>query len=433
MEKKQQVMQWLDNHSSQLQQLLSSFVRIPSFTGNEYDMQMAVKAFAEEAGLQVRQQAFDEEQRRPCLLITYPGTGEGKCLMLDAHADTVIVHKDEKWEHDPLSGDFDGTWIHGRGATDDKWGIATALMMLKALKECDVQLPGDVKLLVSVGEEGGLIGGSYSRRYLGAGAMVRTMEKAPDFCIVCEESTNTIGMETPKSMAFTLSVSGKTVHTCVRRQCIYPQNSGFKSGNALGVDALQKALPIIDALYRLERDLSVNFQRGGMIGTGGMPGGPRGSIGAFTMNPIEITGGGTNTLMANVTVRYGCHFSPFYTHEEIWELIEDTVKGVAMTDLWLRENPPVLKRGNTNNGFSTDPAHPGIAVLGQAHAQVHGKPALVKDWVAGCDADAMNDVVPCVVYGPTGMGAHSPNERSKLSDLVEAAKVYALTAMDFCQ
>ena len=147
MEKKQQVMQWLDDHSSDLQQLLSSFIQIPSFTGNEYDMQMAVKAFAEEAGLQVRQQAFDEEQRRPCLLITYPGTGEGKCLMLDAHADTVIVHKDEKWEHDPHSGDFDGTWIHGRGATDDKWGIATALMMLKALKECDVQLPGDVKLL----------------------------------------------------------------------------------------------------------------------------------------------------------------------------------------------------------------------------------------------------------------------------------------------
>lgn len=433
MEKKQQVMQWLDDHSGDLQKLLSSFVRIQSFTGNEYEMQMAVKAFALENGLRVEERAFDEEQKRPCLLITYPGTGEGKCLMLDAHSDTVIVHEDEKWEHDPLSGDFDGTWIHGRGATDDKWGIATALMTLKALKECGVQLPGDVKLLSSVGEEGGLIGGAYSRRHIGAGAMVRSMEKKPDFCIVCEESNKTIGIEIPKNLSFTLTVSGKAVHTCARRQAIYPQNNGISSGSAVGVDALQKAMIIIDALYRLERDLAVNHRLGGSIGTGGAAGGPRGTIGAFTMNPVEIKGGGANTLMAQVTVRYGCHFSPMYDIDEILKLIQETVQSAAATDLWLRENPPVIEVVGRNDGFSTDPDHPAIAVMCQNHAEVVGRPAVVKDWVAGCDADAMMGVVPCVVYGPTGFGAHRANERSKLSDLVEAAKVYALTAMDFCK
>lgn len=433
MDKKQQVTQWLDDHADELQKLLSGFIQIPSFTGNEYEMQMAVKAFAEKNGLQVEQRAFDEEQKRPCLLITYPGTGGGKSLMLDAHSDTVIVHEDEKWERDPFCGEFDGTWIHGRGATDDKWGIATALMTLKALKECGVELAGDVHLLSSVGEEGGLIGGAYSRRHIGAGAMVRSMKKKPDFCIVCEESGKTIGTETPKNFSFTLQLTGKAVHTCVRRQCIYPQNNGIASGSAVGVDALQKAMIVIDALYRLERDLSLNHSRGGAIGVGGAADGPRGTIGAVTLNPIAIKGGGANSLMEQVTVKYSCHFSPTYTHEEILGLIQDTVKGAAMTDLWLREHPPVIEVTGSNMGFSTDPTHPAIGVMRQAHAQVHGKPAIVKDWVAGCDADAMTDVVPAVVYGPTGFGAHNANERSKLSDLVEAAKVYALSAMDYCK
>ena len=137
--------------------------------------------------------------------------------------------------------------------------------------------------------------------------------------------------------------------------------------------------------------------------------------------------------MEQVTVRYGCHFSPMYDIDEILALIRDTVNGAAMTDLWLREHPPVVEEVGRNDGFSTDPTHPAIDVMRQAHAQVLGKPAIVKEWVAGCDADAMMGVVPAVVYGPTGFGAHKANERSKLEDLVEAAKVYALTAMDYCK
>ena len=34
-------------------------------------------------------------------------------LMLDAHSDTVRIHPYQKWDRDPLSGDFDGTWIYG--------------------------------------------------------------------------------------------------------------------------------------------------------------------------------------------------------------------------------------------------------------------------------------------------------------------------------
>lgn len=428
MDKKQQVIQWLEDHKQDTLELLQKLVRIPSVSGNEYDVQMAVKAYAEEHGFDVVARAFDEEQRSPCLLITYKGTGNGKCLMLDAHSDTVPVQPDEVWEHDPFSGDFDGTWIHGRGATDDKWGIATALMTMRALKECGVELAGDLKFLSSVREEGN----ADTRREWGAGAMVRTMEKKPDFCIICEESGKSVGVEAPRNIKFSLHVSGKAVHTCVRRQCVFPQIDGISAGNVLGVDGLEKAILVMDAIYRLERDLSVNHRRGGIVGTGGIPGGARSSVGAVSINPTSIRGGNGNSTIANVTVDYSMHFSPTYTKEEMWQRLEDTVKGVAMTDLWLQEHPPVLTMQVYCPGFSCDPKHPAIEHILQAHTLVYGKETVVAPWVAGCDADAMPEI-PCVVYGPSGAFAHAANERSKLRDLVDTSKVYAMAAMNFCK
>lgn len=429
MNKKQQVQQWLEEHKSQLQQFLSKLIQIPSVSGDEYAVQMAIKAAAEEWGFCVEAKAFDEEQKRPCLLITYPGKGEGKRLMFDAHSDVVPVQPTEQWEHDPFSGDFDGEWIHGRGATDDKWGIATALFAMRALKECGVELPGDVQLLSSVGEEVDI----NSRQKYGAGAMIRAIEKKPDLCIVCEESTKTVGTETPRNLKFKVQVQGKAVHTCVRRNCVFPQPSGVWSGSGGGVDGLQKAMLVIDALYRLERDLSVNYNRGGIIGTGGIPGGPRSSVGAVTINPTEIRGGGANALMENVVITYSAHYPSTFTQEEMLQLLQDTIRGVAMSDLWLREHVPVLEVTAANDGFCTPIAHPSVELLCQAHAQVYGKPGFAAPWVAGCDADSIIQYAPCLVYGPTGRGAHSANERSNLQDLLDTAKVYAIAAMDFCQ
>ena len=75
MDKKQQVIQWLEDHKQDYVELLQKLVRIPSISGNEYDVQMAVKEYAQAHGFTVKEKAFDEEGKRPNLQITYPGTG----------------------------------------------------------------------------------------------------------------------------------------------------------------------------------------------------------------------------------------------------------------------------------------------------------------------------------------------------------------------
>ena len=62
---------------------------------------------------------FDSTQRSREPVGRLRGAGGGKSLMLDAHMDHNPVIDAAKWERDPYSGGFDGTYIYGRGGQDD--------------------------------------------------------------------------------------------------------------------------------------------------------------------------------------------------------------------------------------------------------------------------------------------------------------------------
>ena len=65
----------------------------------------------------------------------YRGAENEDELLLMAHTDTVRIGDLNDWEKDPLSGAIQDGKIYGRGACDDKYGIATALFIIKLLKE----------------------------------------------------------------------------------------------------------------------------------------------------------------------------------------------------------------------------------------------------------------------------------------------------------
>lgn len=65
----------------------------------------------------------------------YCGTENVDELLLMAHTDTIRIGDLSDWEKDPLSGDICDGKIYGRGAGDDKYAIATALFIMKLLKE----------------------------------------------------------------------------------------------------------------------------------------------------------------------------------------------------------------------------------------------------------------------------------------------------------
>ena len=64
---------------------------------------------------------------RPTLLVCLPGSGGGRSLLFNAHADVVPAGDLSAWEYGPWSGAESDGRIFGRGACDDKGPLVSAL------------------------------------------------------------------------------------------------------------------------------------------------------------------------------------------------------------------------------------------------------------------------------------------------------------------
>ena len=73
--------------------------------------------------------------------------GNGKRVVaIDGHCDTVDVGNRSLWDVEPFKGDLRDGIVYGRGASDQKGGLAAAMYAGKILKEIGV--PDDLTLLV---------------------------------------------------------------------------------------------------------------------------------------------------------------------------------------------------------------------------------------------------------------------------------------------
>lgn len=94
-------------------------IRIPSYSGQEKDLALALKAKMEAL-------AFDEviiDQLGNCIGIIR-GRRPGKTILFDGHMDTVGVTSPEQWQHDPFAAELVDGKIYGRGASDMKGSLA---------------------------------------------------------------------------------------------------------------------------------------------------------------------------------------------------------------------------------------------------------------------------------------------------------------------
>ena len=75
--------------------------------------------------------------------------------MLAAHTDVMPAGDPEQWSVDPFGGVIKDGRIYGRGANDNKFGIASSIIAFKAIRECGIELENDVVLESYCDEEYG--------------------------------------------------------------------------------------------------------------------------------------------------------------------------------------------------------------------------------------------------------------------------------------
>ncbi|CUA77617.1 Gly-Xaa carboxypeptidase [Rhizoctonia solani] len=104
------------------------------------------------------------------LLYHWPGSDSSlKPILLTAHQDVVPVEPNtvSSWIHPPYSGHYDGTWIWGRGATDDKSGLVGIMVTLERLIESGFKPKRGILVGFGMDEEAsGLHGAQHIAKYI---------------------------------------------------------------------------------------------------------------------------------------------------------------------------------------------------------------------------------------------------------------------------
>ena len=120
-------------YSAAMTEFLRDLVRIPSVNGRDPEAALAGRVLqeAQKLGIPCRLEAKDE--KRPNALATL---GEGSAgFALIAHMDTVAEGNTDRWTHAPFAGEIEGGRLFGRGAADNKAGIACGLYTLALLRD----------------------------------------------------------------------------------------------------------------------------------------------------------------------------------------------------------------------------------------------------------------------------------------------------------
>ena len=112
--------------------------------GNEAPCIEFLRAQLEDVGCET--QVYEKEPGRPNLVSRIAG-GDAPPLLLQGHVD-VVTTAGQNWTHPPFEARLEDGYVWGRGALDMKAGVAMLVHTFVRAKRENVELPGDLVLVV---------------------------------------------------------------------------------------------------------------------------------------------------------------------------------------------------------------------------------------------------------------------------------------------
>jgi acetylornithine deacetylase len=375
------------------------------------------------AGLTISRVAQDP--RRSNLVGIRQGTGGGRSLALNGHVDTVAPVAPEDWcTGNPWDPQIIDGRLYGIGSTDMKGSGAAMWTVAQALEDCGVQLAGDLHLHSVVGEE-------MMEHAVGTSAVIHAGFRT-DAAIVTEPSSIpsplSVNSVAPSALVFTVSIVGKATHCGNRPLATRPGGPGA----SIGVNAVEKVIPLVQALQQLEGQWGVDMRH------------PDFPHGWFTIGPNVLHADAGMPFPASLAdrarVEYVAWHSPAIDPEAVKAQILDQIHHAAQLDPWLRDHPPEVTWHLSWPGYQQLWSAPITQTMVAAHAEVTGvrqpnpSPDAPANFGAACDATFYErEGIPAIVYGPGELRiAHGIDEYVLVDELTLSAKALALAVIDWC-
>lgn len=397
---------WIDAHFDEEVRFLQQLVQVPTDTPPGHNTPHAERTAELLAGfgLHAERHAVPQAEVRAAGLQSLTnlvvrcslGDGAGPTVGLNAHGD--VVPPGEGWTHPPYGGVVDGGRLYGRAAAVSKSDFATYTFALRALQALDSPPRGRVELYFTYDEE---FGGE-----LGPGWLLRQGLVKPDLLIAAGFSYQVITAHNG-CLQMEVTVNGRMGHAAV------PQT---------GVDALQAATRILNALYAqntLYRQV-----------TSGVKG-----ITHPYLNVGLIEGGtNTNVVPGKVVLKFDRRMIPEENPAEVEARLREVIaEAVAPCEGITIE----VRRLLLAHALKPLPGNAGMVQALSRHASaVFGEPVEASGTPLYTDARLFGEQgIPAVLYGcgPRTVGesnAKRADEHIELEDLRRATKVIARTLAD---
>jgi len=392
---------WVDAHFDDEVRFLQALVRVPTDTppGDNAPHAEATASLLEGFGFAVERHPVPDDLVRAqglasiTNLVVRRRYGDGPTIALNAHGD--VVPPGEGWHHDPYGGEVDGGRIYGRAAAVSKSDFATYTFAVRALESLGARLAGSVELHFTYDEE---FGGE-----LGPGRLLAQGVVKPDLLIAAGFSYQVVTAHNG-CLQLEVTVHGKMAHAAIP---------------ATGVDALQGAVAILNALYaENDRYRSLTSQVAGITHP--------------YLNVGTIVGGtNTNVVPGKVVLRLDRRMIP----EEDPGAVETNLREVIASAAARRPGISVeVRRLLLARALTPLPGNAALVAALQKHGEaVFGVPIAESGTPLYTDVRLYGEAgVPAAIYGAgprtvLESNAKRADEHLELDDLRGATKVVART------
>jgi acetylornithine deacetylase len=412
------VLHHVDKNREELVGFLRKLVSIPSVTGQEGEIQGFIADFLKER-LNIKADVWEpslEELKkhpgyvpvdrgyegRPNVVGVYRGAGGGRSLLFNGHVDVIPVGDESTWSHHPWKAEVKHGVVYGRGASDMKSGLASYTFALLSLLDAGVKLKGDVILEYTVDEE-----------LSGNGTLAAVLRGyRADAGISGETSSMNIQPACIGRIWFEIEVRGTPVG--VQRKWS-------------GVNAIHKGYKIVQAIDDFEQIRFAEVSH---------PLYPDIREAIPCLVGVFEAGSYPSAFPDKCLLKGSLATVPNEDSDTVKRKLREYIETVAKADPWLRNHPPELRF----KGYFAEPSEipldsPIVKTLSSVYRRVLSEEPVISGRLGAADTRFLNKYgqTPTVIFGP-GLTEqmHAVNEHVPIENVVNAAKIMALTMVEWC-
>jgi succinyl-diaminopimelate desuccinylase len=338
---------------------------------------------------------------RPNVIAILSGAAHARTLMFEGHTDVVTEGDRALWKHDPFGAAIEDRRIYGRGANDMKGGLGAALGALAALCESGVKLKGDILLGALADEEGLMLGVKHF--------VARGWSKRVTAAIICEPEANRLCISQKGVMWINARTQGKMAHGAMPYA---------------GINPISHMATFIRQVQVLEATEQARRGRDEFLG-----------VPSFSPTrihaPLQGEAETNNVIPSACQVTFDIRLIPGQTPEEIEAQLREIAMHLRKTDERFSAEFTVL---DARPPTATSRDEPLVKTMDAAYRDLFNRAPTYGGVPGSTDGTILHQRagIPIVTCGPGDTRIpHQVDEYLDIDQLLDATKIYALTALRF--